>query len=170
MSRPIHGVVVGLVTTVDDPEGLGRVRVQFPWLAGPDNESNWCRVATPLAGPEAGAFYQPEVGDEALVAFEQADARRPYVVGYLWSAGHAPPETDPHLRTFRSRAGHTLVFDDSGGDEHVRIEDADGNKVVLGADGITIESAGDVTIKGANVTIEATAQLTATGSPIHLNP
>ena len=50
------------------------------------------------------------------------------------------------------------------------IEDAAGNKLVLNADGVTIESAGDVVVKGRNVTIEASAQLTAKGNPIHLNP
>jgi hypothetical protein len=28
----INGVVVGLVTNVNDPEKLGRIKVNFPWL------------------------------------------------------------------------------------------------------------------------------------------
>jgi hypothetical protein len=40
----------------------------------------------------------------------------------------------------------------------------------MNADGITIESSGDITIKGTNINIEASAQLTAKGNPIHLNP
>ena len=34
-----------------DPEGLGRVKVHFPWRADPD-ESHWARIAVPM--PEQG--------------------------------------------------------------------------------------------------------------------
>ncbi len=169
MTQRMRGVVIGLVTNVDDPEGLGRIRVSFPWMSD-SNESDWARVAAPLAGPELGFFFQPEVGDEALVAFELDDIRRPYILGYLWSGENQPPETDPNIRMLQTVSGHKLIFDDTGGSEQITIEDAGGSKIIMNADGITIESSGDITIKGTNVTIEASAKLAATGSPIHLNP
>ncbi|MGA1870559.1 MAG: phage baseplate assembly protein V [bacterium] len=45
-----------------------------------------------------------------------------------------------------------------------------GNQIVMNSTSVSIESAADVTIKGKNITIEAEAQLSATGNPIHLNP
>ncbi|HMN27305.1 MAG TPA: phage baseplate assembly protein V, partial [Caldilineaceae bacterium] len=72
MTERMKGVVIGLVTDVDDPEELGRVRVEFPWLSD-DNVSDWARVASALASSSLGMFFQPEVGDEALVAFEMDD-------------------------------------------------------------------------------------------------
>lgn len=169
MTERMKGVVIGLVTDLDDPEGLGRIRVEFPWLSD-DNTSNWARVASALAGPSLGVFFQPEVGDEALVAFEMGDVRRPYILGYLWNGDNAPPSDDPAVRMIQTVSGHKLVFDDTSGSEQITVEDASGNKITMNADGITIESAKDVTIKGQNVTIEATARLTAKGNPIHLNP
>jgi uncharacterized protein involved in type VI secretion and phage assembly len=170
MTERMKGVVIGLVTDRDDPEGLGRIRVAFPWL-GDDAVSNWARVAAPLAGSELGHFFQPEVGDEALVAFEMGDVNRPYILGYLWNGDNAPPGDDPNVRLIQTVSGHKLSFDDSGGSEAITIEDASGNnKIVMNADGITIESTRDVTIKGVNVTIEASAKLAAKGNPIHLNP
>lgn len=169
MTQRMRGVVIGLVTDVDDPEGLGRIRVSFPWMSD-SNESDWARVATLLAGSELGAFFQPEIGDEALVAFEMDDLRRPYILGYLWSGENKPPETDPNIRMLQTVSGHKLIFDDTGGSEQITLEDAGGSKITMNADGITIESSGDITIKGTNVTIEASAKLAATGSPIHLNP
>ncbi len=186
MTERMKGVVVGLVTDVQDPEGLGRIRVTFPWLSD-NNVSNWARVATPLAGPELGHFFQPEMGDEALVAFEMGDVQKPYILGYLWNGDNAPPSDDPSVRMIQTVAGHKLVFTDTGGEEGILVEDSNGNKIEMNADGIlmedangnkiemtsggiTIESGGDVTIKGTNVTIEASAKLAATGSPIHLNP
>src|SRR2546421_452058 len=40
----IAGVVVGVVTNNQDPDGLGRVKVKFPWLSDTD-ESHWARMA-----------------------------------------------------------------------------------------------------------------------------
>ncbi len=167
MTERMKGVVIGLVTDLQDPEGLGRIRVEFPWLSD-QNTSNWARVARTLAGPALGTFFQPEVGDEALVAFEMDDVRRPYILGYLWNGDNAPPADDPQVRMIQTVSGHKLIFDD--GEKQITLEDANGNVVKMTSDGITIESAGDIMIKGNNITIEAAAQLTAKGNPIHLNP
>ena len=40
----VYGVVIGIVTNNDDPDGLGRVKVRFPWLSDTD-ESWWARIA-----------------------------------------------------------------------------------------------------------------------------
>ncbi len=86
-------MVIGVVTAVDDPESLGRVKVKFPWLAD-DYESWWARVAQLGAGPDRGAVWLPEVNDEVLVAFEHGDTRRPYVVGGLCNGVDNPPFGD----------------------------------------------------------------------------
>ena len=85
----IYGVVVGVVTNNQDPEELGRVKVKFPWLSDAD-ESDWARIATPMAGNEKGIYFLPEVDDEVLVVFEHGDLRFPYIIGALWN-GQAPP-------------------------------------------------------------------------------
>src|SRR5437868_3604561 len=91
MAGRISGVVVGVVTNNQgDPDGLGRVKVKFPWLSN-EEESFWARVAAPMAGKERGFYFLPEVEDEVLVAFEQGDVRFPYVVGSLWNGKDAPP-------------------------------------------------------------------------------
>ncbi len=61
----INGVVVGIVTNNKDPEDLGRVRVKFPWLSNED-ESNWARIGSLMAGKERGIFILPEIDDEVL--------------------------------------------------------------------------------------------------------
>ena len=60
-----YGVAEGLVTNVDDPQKLGRVKLKFPWF-DPEMESEWCRVRQFYAGNDYGAFFIPEVGDEVL--------------------------------------------------------------------------------------------------------
>lgn len=75
-----HGVVVGVVTDISDPLKLGRVKVMLPWLA-PDYVTGWAPVAQLFAGANGGALFLPDVKEQVLVAFEQGDLRRPYVLG-----------------------------------------------------------------------------------------
>jgi phage protein D len=93
-SQPDFGgqLVLGVVTNNNDPESMGRVRVQFPAL-GKDTESAWARVATTSAGKERGLLMLPVVGEEVLVGFEHDDTTRPYVLGSVFN-GTDTPGTD----------------------------------------------------------------------------
>jgi len=75
---PLAGVAEAVVVRNDDPEGLSRVTLSFPWLDA-DMESGWARVVVPF-GAETTV---PGVGDEVLVAFSQGDLRFPYVLGRI---------------------------------------------------------------------------------------
>lgn len=159
--KRIGGVVIALVTDVDDPEQLGRVKVRFPWL-GDEPQSNWCRVATPLAGPEHGLYFAPEIDSEALVAFEQGDFSNPYIVGYLWNGDTPLPEAEFQQRTLKSVSGNVIVLDDRDGEEGITITDKHGNSIVMNKDGIEI--------KGKKITLTSDTELKAVGDPINLNP
>ncbi|MCB0188788.1 MAG: hypothetical protein KDE31_31175, partial [Caldilineaceae bacterium] len=139
-------VCIGKVTDNKDPDNLGRVKVVFPWLDDAV-ESDWARMVAPAAGKDQGFFALPAVEDEVLVTFEQGDVNRPYVLGSLWNGKDAPPLRSDNAvdgnglvvqRVWRSRSGHTILLDDSEGDENVRI-------VSEGA--LQIDTQGDVIIK-----------------------
>jgi uncharacterized protein involved in type VI secretion and phage assembly len=104
----VRGVAVGIVTNNKDPDGLGRVKVHFPWRENPD-DSYWARISVLMAGKQRGSFFLPEVGDEVLVAFEREDIRHPYIIGALWNGIDTPPETNSdgknNIRKIRSAAG-----------------------------------------------------------------
>jgi len=90
---PQPAVVVGPPGEEIFTDKYGRVKVKFHWDRE-ENASVWIRVATPYAGRNGGFYSIPEVGDEVLVAFEQGDVRRPYVLGQLWNAADPPPERE----------------------------------------------------------------------------
>lgn len=122
----INGVVIGIVTNNNDPEDLGRIRVKFPWLSNED-ESNWARVASLMAGKERGIYFLPEIDDEVLVVFEHGDINMPYVIGSLWNGKDVPPETNSdgknNIRMIKSRSGHVIRIDDTNGKEKIEIVD-----------------------------------------------
>jgi phage protein D len=86
----VSGVLPGIVTGNKDEEHRGRVRVKVPALD--DQTEHWARLATLMAGPDRGTFFLPEEGDEVLVAFEQGDVGRPFVIGALWNGRDAQPD------------------------------------------------------------------------------
>ena len=172
------GVVVGLVTNNQDPQGLGRVKVKFPWLAD-NQESTWARVAMPMAGKERGFFCLPEVEDEVLVMFEQGDVNHPYVIGSLWNGSDKPPIESSQAvngqglvvkRVFKTRAGHTVIFDDSDDSPGIQIIDKTGNnKIIIDSkdNKLTVELDGDVklTTKGKlDIEAQQDINLKANGS------
>lgn len=163
-SGRIFGVVTALVTSNDDPDKLGRVKVRLPWI-GDGDESAWARIATPMGGKERGYYFLPEVDEEVLVAFEHGDPRFPYVLGALWSSDAAPPAANEggknDVRMIRSRSGHVIRLDDKDGEEKIEIVDgSEKNRIVLSTkdNTVTIEADGDVTISSANGKLKLAAK------------
>lgn len=169
-----NGLIIGLVTSLDDPENLGRVKVEYPTLQ--KEQSDWARLVTPMAGKERGLFFRPEVGDEVMVGFEKGDPTHAYILGSVWNQKDPPPaddgnKKDNNWRFIRSRSGHIIKLDDTSGSEKIEIIDKDGKRKVA------IDSAGskitvqcdtgniDVTADSGKVTVKATTiELNATGS------
>nr|BFE71224.1 VgrG-related protein [Actinoplanes digitatis] len=183
--RGWSGLVVGIVTNNDDPEGLGRVRVQFPTLSA-DDESAWARLATPGGGAQRGLQWLPEVDDEVLVGFELDDHSRPVVLGGLWNRKDGPPAGAARAkeRFLVSRGDSRLAFTDEpelsvgltlgGSPCAVKLEKAESSltgdqKLVISAAQIEIKATQKLTLSGAQVEVTASGPLTASGKPIRLN-
>lgn len=165
----LSGVFVGVVSNNEDPEGLGRVRLSFPWR-GADDESYWARIAVPMAGNDRGTYFLPERDDEVLVAFENGDIRHPYVIGALWNGEDNPPEDNADgendVRKIRSRSGHEILMNDSDSEGKVEITTAGGHSVVLddaSGGSVSIEDSGGNSIEldssGGEITLSSTGTL-----------
>lgn len=133
-SRSIETITVGVVTNINDPEGLGRVKVKLLNRTTSDNETDFIRVMTPMSGAQWGMFFLPEVGDEVLVAFCDGDICRPYVIGSLWNNAEdekqrrkAPvivndsDKKENNIREIKTKSGHSIIFDDTKDAEKIDI-------------------------------------------------
>jgi uncharacterized protein involved in type VI secretion and phage assembly len=160
----MNGVVMGIVSSLDDPQNLGRVQVYFPWLSE-TNQSYWARIATLMAGSERGSWFMPEVDDEVLVAFEHGNSQHPYIVGFLWNGQSRPPnqDIDRQVRRLQTVSGHILEFDDRPGQEKITIKTRSGNEISITEtpSGINISTqAGRLTVNCLQAEITASTLLT----------
>lgn len=176
--------MVGTVTDINDPQDLGRVRVQLPSRGG--QELGWARLVSPGGGSERGLMWLPEVGDEVLVVFEHEDIHRPFVLGGLWSSEDSPPASASDCvdsqgraiwRGLTSRTGMKLVVSDDQGEQWIGIYSSDDRVFVRVSEtenAVEIQSQGDVNIKadgtvkveGAQVELKADGNLKIEGGGI----
>ncbi|MDX2023218.1 MAG: type VI secretion system tip protein TssI/VgrG [Deltaproteobacteria bacterium] len=134
MQGPHSAVVTGPtgVEIYTDPDGLGRVLVQFHWDRYADSTKNntscWVRVSQPWAGAGFGAVQIPRVGEEVLVDFLDGDPDRPVIVGRLYNGKNRPPyklpdnATQSGVKTHSSPKGHADNFNE------IRFEDRKGHE------------------------------------------
>lgn len=122
----VNGVVVGIVVDNVDPDRLGRIKVQYPVEHQDRPETSWCRMLSPMAGQQRGLVMLPDIGTEVILAFAYRTLT-PYILGAVYNGAADAPAPyanedghDDHRR-FWSRNSHWIDFDDTPGDEHVRL-------------------------------------------------
>jgi uncharacterized protein involved in type VI secretion and phage assembly len=159
----IPGVVVGIVTNNRDPEGMGRIKVRLPALSDTD-ESNWARIAAPMAGMDRGVYFLPEIDDEVLVAFEHGNSSFPFILGALWNGQDSPPAKNEDgkndVRVIKSRSGHLIRLTDKDGQETIEIIDMSGKSSLVFDTAkklVKIESSQDIRLSATNGTIKLDA-------------
>ena len=116
----IYGLVLGKVSKNYDQNMPGRVCVQITSRDEKANELLWARVIQPSGGKEWGHYFLPEVGDQVLVAFEQGNIERPYVVGCLPLLNDnflkKSVEENNRIKRIVTRHGSTIRFEDDNED------------------------------------------------------
>jgi uncharacterized protein involved in type VI secretion and phage assembly len=195
-AREVKGAAVATVTDNSDPDGLGRVKLSYPWLSAKNN-TDWVRIATLMAGQKAGTFCLPEVGTQVAVVFDKGDINQPIVIGSLWNkedkAPHVNQDGKNNIKRIITRSGNEIVFDDTPQKEQIRIithagqeismDDTEDAKKITIKDGnngnsieidskkgsIIISSASNITLKSENINIEGSVGINITAPKITNN-
>jgi phage protein D/phage baseplate assembly protein gpV len=185
-------LVVGLVTNVNDPDNLGRVRVKFPTLpdqSGPA-EGNWARIASVASGNARGLLMLPHVDDEVVVAFENGDTRRPIILGSMFNGKDKPGD-----ELLQEKKGSFAMVSTEKGFMHTKddftiksdkkmiltvqtdVEEKVGGKQTSETSGdvktktsasYTLEAGSSIKIKAPNVEIEASGSLKLKGATVDI--
>ncbi len=185
----VNGLQIGVVTSNEDPASEHRIRVRMPTVDAAD-DGIWARVASLDGGDQRGLFFRPEIGDEVVLGFLDADPRSAVVLGMLHSSAKPPPwsgaDENPE-KGYRSRSGMELYFNDektaleistpagnrialSEDEESLTIADQNGNAIEMTSDGITITSAKILTLSaGTELKLESKTSFAAkSGSDLKL--
>lgn len=88
----INGIMVGIVAENCTQEMPGRLCVTIPVRDTDANQLKWAKMAMPYIGPGWGIYFLPEKGDQVLLAFEDGNIEKPYVIGCI------PKDKDKFLK------------------------------------------------------------------------
>ena len=153
-----YGKYRGTVADVDDPDSLGRIKVQVPEVYG-EVVSPWALPCVPYAGPSVGFYAIPPVGAGVWVEFEAGDPARPIWTGAWWGRDDPPKDekgmaASPPLKIWRSEKGLLIAFDDDG--DTATLSDGNGSNLVT------------IKVNEGQVRVHATAKVVVEAPQIEL--
>ncbi|WP_025740814.1 MULTISPECIES: type VI secretion system Vgr family protein [Aquimarina] len=152
---PKSDVQIATVMENNDPEGLSRIKVQFPWQKPLGATTPWLRMMTPHAGSDKGFHFIPEIDEEVIVNFEGGNAERPFVLGALYH-GTAKPDSwqsdNNDIKAIKTRTGHLIELNDTEGSESIKITDKNDNIVHIDTvnNNITVTALEKMTFNATN--------------------
>jgi phage baseplate assembly protein gpV/phage protein D len=139
--------VLGVVTRVDDPDGLGRICVKLPAYSGV--ETDWMNVVIPAAGKDKGFMALPDVGDRVLVLCAHEDPGQGVVIGGLYGVDGWPDTGVDGAAvkrfTWLTPGGQRIRLDDAR--QAVRVENQGGSFVELSPEKVKVHAAVDLEIE-----------------------
>jgi len=155
----------GIVTDNADPEKRGRLKLRVPTVL--DDAEIWALPCVPYAGDKVGFFFLPEAGTAVWVEFEGGDPSYPIWTGCWWGSAiempkllDPPPPAGTEPKTvITTKAGHSILLDDSPSGAGITLETPGGQKIVINAQGIEITNGQGASIKltARKVAINGTA-------------
>lgn len=163
---PVQGLQVGVVQQIhEDENGQYRVQVSIPSLQS-ETLTLWARLTSLYATANAGMFFYPEIGDEVIVGFLNQDPQSPVILGSVYNKVNTPPEEPAEENFFKrivTKEQLKISFDEENKaiiietpeaniitlndtDGIIKIQDMNENIVEMSSEGVSIESAGDITV------------------------
>jgi uncharacterized protein involved in type VI secretion and phage assembly len=145
-----YGKYRGIVTDINDPLMIGRIRARVPDVMG-DDESGWAMPCAPFGGNSMGFFALPSTGGGVWIEFEHGDPDYPIWSGCWWgSVAEMPPIllAPPYKKMMiKTEGGTTIILDDTPGIGGITLETSAGQKIVMNSINIEITNGQGASIK-----------------------
>ena len=131
----LFGLLTGIVTENYEKEMPGRVCVQIPVRDENANVLKWARAVMPSGGEDWGHYFLPEVGDQVVLAFEEGNIEKPYIIGCIPKDNSkllsSSADADNQYKRIRTKHGSGITFVDSkdsedGEKDKIQIQTAKG--------------------------------------------
>ena len=179
----LQGLHAAVVKKLDgDPQKAQRIQIELPWLDG-KSKLLWARLATMYATNGMGTYFLPEVNDEVLVGFMNADPTHPVILGSLYGEKHKPPfeyeaknntkaivtreklriefDEEKKVITVATPGKNTLEISDDG--KSITLTDQHKNEIKMDSGGIPLTSHKDIMLKAkGGITLDATSKISGT--------
>lgn len=165
----LFGKYRGLVTDVDDPDAMGRVKAKVP-EALHDGETAWAMPCVPFAGQDHGLVLLPEVNDGVWIEFEAGDPSRPIWTGCWWSRDEGlPAPAGTTIRVLATTPGHKVVIDEDA--DEITVTHPGGAEVKVTSSEISLSIGGsEITMTGSDLTLKAgSGQVKLSSSGVSVN-
>ncbi|MDE6304151.1 MAG: type VI secretion system tip protein VgrG, partial [Paramuribaculum sp.] len=148
----------------EDPEELGRIKVQFLWQEAAQEDdmiSPWLRLVQPYAGLDKGFSFIPEIGEQVMVGFIGDNPEKPFVMGTIYNGVEKPDREwlrdsnkANQVKAIRTANGHTIEIHDEGENGYIRIYDYKKENYILTFSTdeklIKLESTGNIELYAQN--------------------
>jgi uncharacterized protein involved in type VI secretion and phage assembly len=148
----VYGKHRGIVTRVDDPDKLGRIKSTVDTVYNGE-ELEWATPAVPFAGAKHGLLLLPKPGDGVWIEFEAGVVARPIWTGCWWGKNDLPTPNGPNQRVLTTPEGLQIVLDDD-------------NKVLQ----MKHPGGGEITMKDSSIVIKlgsASIELSSSGVSVN---
>ncbi len=164
-TEPFCETQTAVVTDNFDKQGFGRLRVRFHWM-NDDEKTPWVRLINPHAGTDKGIFFMPEKDEQVLVAFENGNPAKPYVVGTVYhnkaNAMGLNNNDANDIKAIKTRSGVKIIINDKDGS--ILIEDKASNKVMIDGKGnIDMSSSASINLSSPKINLTG-SEITMTAS------
>ena len=162
MNGTFYGKYRGIVTDINDPLQIGRIRAMVPDVMG-DQKSGWAMPSVPFGGSGMGFFALPKKDAGVWIEFEHGDPDYPIWSGcWFGSSAEVPPVMlAPPYKKFliKTEGGNSILLDDTPGVGGITLETSGGQKIAVTATGIEIDNGQGASIKltGPQVSINGGA-------------
>ena len=139
LGSTFYGKYRGIVTDVDDPENLCRIRARVDSVLDGE-ETGWAMPVSPFAGDGHGFVMLPAVGSGVWIEFEAGSLDLPIWSGGWWASGQRPDPQGAKQRVIVSEAGNQFIFDDDANE--VKIVHSGGPEITISDSEIVMKVGG----------------------------